>query len=338
MPDSRRVTLRDVAKEAGVSAPQASLALNGQGRVAASTTRRVREAAERLGYRPNPVARALRSGTASSVGLVTRNLSNSYFLDVLRGMEEVTSAQDTSVVVMDSGYDVDRELEAVRRMAEHEVRALAIAPVGSSASVEWWRQNRPGQPLVLINVAPAPAVLSVGPDNVAAVEVAVDHLADRGHRRIAFVCAPEGGVADDDRTATFTARTRERGIEGVVVHTSLQFDAVQGAVAGLLADPAGPRTFLMNSDYTASAVYRAARAAGLVVGRDVSVVGHDDIPTSELLAPALTTVAFDRREVGRAAARLLLMPDAGVAGAAPPVRLPVELRARESVADLRGGS
>ena len=334
MPDSRRVTLRDVAKEAGVSAPQASLALNGQGRVAASTTRRVREAAERLGYRPNPVARALRSGTASSVGLVTRNLSNSYFLDVLRGMEEVTSAQDTSVVVMDSGYDVDRELEAVRRMAEHEVRALAIAPVGSSASVEWWRQNRPGQPLVLINVAPAPAVLSVGPDNVAAVEVAVDHLADRGHRRIAFVCAPEGGVADDDRTATFTARTRERGIEGVVVHTSLQFDAVQGAVAGLLADPAGPRTFLMNSDYTASAVYRAARAAGLVVGRDVSVVGHDDIPTSELLAPALTTVAFDRREVGRAAARLLL--DAGGRAPASPVRLPVVLQARDSVADLRG--
>ena len=302
MPDSKRVTLRDVAREAGVSAPQASLALNGQGRVAASTTRRVREAAERLGYRPNPVARALRSGTASSVGLVTRNLSNSYFLDVLRGMEEVTSAQETSVVVMDSGYDVDRELEAVRRMAEHEVRALAIAPVGSSASVEWWRQNRPGQPLVLINVAPRPGALSVGPDNVTAVEVAVDHLAGRGHRRIAFVCAPEGGVADDDRTSTFAARTRALGIEGVVVHTSLQFDAVQSAVAERLADPDGPRTFLMNSDYTASAVYRAARAAGLVIGRDVSVVGHDDIPTSELLAPALTTVAFDRREVGRAAA------------------------------------
>ena len=338
MPDSRRVTLRDVAREAGVSSPQASLALNGQGRVAVATVERVREAAARLGYRPNPVARALRSGSASSVGLVTRNLSNSYFLDVLRGMEELTSAQDTSVVVMDSGYDVARELEAVRRMAEHEVRALAIAPVGSSESVDWWRRNRPGQPLVLINVAPSAGVLAVGPDNVAAVELAVDHLAGLGHRRITFVCAPEGDVADDDRTTTFTARTAALGVQAHVLHTSLQFDAVQTAVAAQLADPGAPRTFLMNSDYTASAVYRAARAAGLVVGRDVSVVGHDDIPTSELLAPALTTVAFDRREVGRAAARLLLMPDAGVAGAAPPVRLPVELRARESVADLRGGS
>ena len=333
MPDARRVTLRDVAREAGVSTPQASLALNGQGRVAATTTQRVRAAAERLGYRPNPVARALRSGSASTVGLVTRNLSNSYFLDVLRGMEEVTSAQGTSVVVMDSGYDVDRELAAVRRMAEHEVRALAIAPVGSSASVEWWREHRPGSPLVLLNVTPAPGVVVVGPDNVAAVTVALDHLAGLGHRRVTFVCAPQGDVADDDRTATFVARSRELGVEGHVLHTSLQFDAVQGAVAEQLADPRAPRTFLMNSDYTASAVYRAARAAGLVVGVDVSVVGHDDIPTSELLAPAMTTVAFDRREVGRAAARLLLTPAAG-SGTQP--RLPVVLRARNSVADLRG--
>ena len=103
-------------------------------------------------------------------------------------------------------------------------------------------------------------------------------------------------------------------------------------VASELVDPAGLRTFLMNSDYTASAVYRATRDAGLVVGRDVSVVGHDDIPTSGLLAPALTTIGFDRQAVGVLATETLLAPEARPRT----VRVPVHLVVRDSVVDLRG--
>lgn len=326
-----RTTLKDVARVAGVSVPQASLALNGQGRVAADTVRRVREAADRLGYRPNPTARALRSGRADAVGLITRNLSNSYFLDVLRGMEAVTSEQGSHIVVMDSGYDAATELAAVRRMADGQVSGLAIAPVGGTEAVDWWRVNRPELPIILLNVAPTPEVTTIGPDSPAAVTMAVDHLAELGHTRIGFVSAPESDAADTDRSEAFLARCEILGVRPEVLRTRLRFDAVRDMVASELADPEGLRTFLMNSDYTASAVYRATRDAGLEIGRDVSVVGHDDIPTSGLLAPAMTTIGFDRQSVGALAAEVLLTP-----ATRPRTELvPVRLMVRDSVVDLR---
>ena len=331
MTTARRVTLRDVASAAGVSVPQASLALNGQGRVAAGTVRRVREAADRLGYRPNPAARALRLGHGGALGLITRNLSNSYFLDVLRGMEAVASARGSHVVVMDSGYDAETELAAVRRMADGQVSGLGIAPVGGTEAVDWWRANRPELPIVLLNVSPAAGSTTVGPDNTAAVTLAVDHLVELGHRRIGFVCAPPADAADTDRTDTFLARSGELGLRPEVLATRLHFDAVRDLVAAELADPEGIRTFLMNSDYTASAVYRAALDSGLRIGRDVSVVGHDDLPTSSLLAPDMTTVAFDRRSVGEIAATELLDPGSGPRTALVPVHLVV----RDSVVNLR---
>ena len=332
MSPTRRITLKDVARVAGVSVPQASLAMNGQGRVAPDTVRRVRDAADRLGYRPNPTARALRRGRADAVGLITRNLSNSYFLDVLRGMEGVASEQGSHIVVMDSGYDAATELAAVRRMADGQVSGLAIAPVGGTEAVDWWRVNRPDLPLVLLNVAPTPLVTTIGPDSPAAVSVAVDHLAELGHSRIGFVSAPASDAADTDRAETFLARCARLDVRPEILRTRLRFDAVREMVASELVDPAGLRTFLMNSDYTASAVYRATRDAGLVVGRDVSVVGHDDIPTSGLLAPALTTIGFDRQAVGVLATETLLAPEARPRT----VRVPVHLVVRDSVVDLRG--
>lgn len=332
MSPTRRITLKDVARVAGVSVPQASLAMNGQGRVAPDTVRRVRDAADRLGYRPNPTARALRRGRADAVGLITRNLSNSYFLDVLRGMEGVASEQGSHIVVMDSGYDAATELAAVRRMADGQVSGLAIAPVGGTEAIDWWRVNRPDLPLVLLNVAPTPLVTTIGPDSPAAVSVAVDHLAELGHSRIGFVSAPASDAADTDRAETFLARCARLDVRPEILRTRLRFDAVREMVASELVDPAGLRTFLMNSDYTASAVYQATRDAGLVVGRDVSVVGHDDIPTSGLLAPALTTIGFDRQAVGVLATETLLAPEARPRT----VRVPVHLVVRDSVVDLRG--
>lgn len=331
MASPKRATLRDVASAAGVSVPQASQALNGQGRVAAATVRRVRDAADRLGYRPNPVARALRSGGNDSVGLLTRNLSNPYFLDVLRGMEAVTSVRGCHVVVMDSGYDARTELQAVRRMADSGVSGLAIAPVGGTAAIDWWREHQPGVPLVLLNVSPVPGVTTVGPDCPAGVTAAVDHLADLGHTHAGYIAAPRADDADPVRGETFISRCHDRGVEPEVLRGPLTFDGVRDLVVAQLDRPDGIRAFVMNSDYTASAVYRAARDAGMTVGRDVSVIGHDDLPTSELLSPAMTTVGFDRQAVGTLAAGALLEEGPGPRDLAVPVRLV----ARESVADLR---
>ncbi|MFD0994472.1 LacI family transcriptional regulator [Pseudoclavibacter chungangensis] len=327
----RRPTLRDVARAAGISSAQASMALNGTGRVSAATAARVKEIAQELGYSPNPTARALRTGNTATFGLVVRNLPNSYFLDVIRGMDDVCAESGATLLIMESEYDHTQEHTAVERMAKSGVSGLAIAPIGGGTALDWWREHAPGTPLVLLNSAPHDEFVTIGPDGPLAVEQALGEFRRLGHRRVAFVGAPVALQADTDRAARFTELCDAWDMQGELVESWLTFDAIEHTIGALLDRPDGPRAFLMNSDYTASAVYVAARERGLRIGYDVSVIGHDAIPTSQLLAPPLTTIGVDRREVGRAAAGALVTLLDG--GRPRNGLLPTALVAGSSVAD-----
>ncbi|UPO76168.1 LacI family DNA-binding transcriptional regulator [Arthrobacter sp. Helios] len=297
-----RPSIRDVAREAGVSATLASFALNDRAGVSAATRERILEAADRLGYRADPFARALRTGTANAYGLMIRNMANPFFLDVLRGAQDAATEQGATILAVDSEYSPEREREHVDLLLGQRVRGLAIAPVGPGEAVSQWLSGAPGRATVVINAVRPPdlPVTCVSPDNKAAVRLAVDHLADLGHRRISFLTAPAGLMADNDRLVAFEQRCSELGIEPDPIHTRLSLEHVHSAVSERLAKASRPTAVITNSDFTAHAVYRAAREAGIAVGEELSVVGHDDLPTSELLAPGLTTIRLDRLAIGRA--------------------------------------
>jgi LacI family transcriptional regulator len=298
----RPAGIRDVARLAEVSVATASLALNGQPGVAAATRSRIVEAAGQLGYHANPQAQALRTGRSTTYGLVVRNFANPFFLEVLSGAQEVAAQAGATLLVLDSGYSVDTEREHVREMAAQRLAGLAIAPVGAGESIALWQEIRPGAPVVALNAAAAGAggVCRVGPDNAAAVELPMRRLAALGHVRVAFLSAPEGLMADPDRLAHFRRMASLLGLSPRVLYSPLALPDVQRASRALLAQPGAPTAIITNSDYTAHAVYKAARELSLPVGPGVSVVGHDDLPTSELLDPPLATVSMDQREMGRA--------------------------------------
>jgi LacI family transcriptional regulator len=296
-----------VARLAEVSVATASLALNGQPGVAAATRSRIVEAAGQLGYHANPQAQALRTGRSTTYGLVVRNFANPFFLEVLSGAQEVAAQAGASLLVLDSGYSVEREREHVREMAAQRLAGLAIAPVGAGEPIALWQEIRPGAPVVALNAAAGAGgdvcrggVCRVGPDNAAAVELPMRRLAELGHVRVAFLSAPEGLMADPDRLAHFRRMAGALGLSPRVLYSPLALPDVQRASRALLAQPDAPTAIITNSDYTAHAVYKAARELSLPVGPGVSVVGHDDLPTSELLDPPLATVAMDQREMGRA--------------------------------------
>lgn len=294
-----RAGIRDVAREAGVSTALASFALNDREGVSASTKARILEVAERLGYAADPLARGMRTGQTGSYALMVRNMRNPYFLEVLRGAQEAASEHGSSVFLVDSAYSVEREREHVRHLVAQRVDALAIAPVGSGDAVALWQELAPGKPTVVVNaVAREPGVLTVGPDNVAAVDQAVEHLVELGHRRLTFYSAPCGVMADHDRLDRFLARCRDLGVRPDPVETPLDFDAAYEVTLSLLRGEEPPTAIITNSDYTAHAVYRASRDCGVQVGRDLSVVGHDNLLTSALLDPPLTTLAIDRYALG----------------------------------------
>ncbi|MFI5065727.1 MAG: LacI family DNA-binding transcriptional regulator [Streptosporangiales bacterium] len=324
----RAVGIRDVARMAGVSVASASFALNGQPGVAQDTRARIVAAARELGYRANPQAQALRRGRTSTYGFVIRNFANPFFLEGLTGAEEVAGKAGATLLALDSRYSLDRERQHVQEMAGQRLAGLAIAPVGTGESIGLWQELRPGTPVVAVNAsAPgASGVSRVRPDNGAAVELPVRRLAELGHTSVAFLSAPRSLMADPDRLRHFRRLCRALGLRGSVLYSPLTIPDVQRAVAARLAGPDAPTAVITNSDYTAHAVYKAARELGLRVGPDVSVVGHDDLATSELLDPPLATIGLDRREMGRALMRRLL------GGAAPDDYIaPVRLIERASV-------
>lgn len=338
---SKRVTLRDVAARAGVSVAQASLALNGQGRVAPATLERIRRAAADLHYQADGRARALRTGQRSAYGVVIRNMRNPFFLDVLRGMEVRAHREGAFLLILSSDYDVEREAAALRRLVAEGVGGVAISPIGRRGPLTEWLPRHPDLPVVAFNRTPEPApaggarLSTVGPDDGSAVTLALEHLRARGHRGATLLMAPEGLAADWGREEEFLRRCSEWGLAGTVVRCPLDHDSVARMAAERItaASVSGERSheaFVVNSDYLGTAVYAAARSLGARVGRDVSVVGHDDLPTSALLDPGLTTVAVDRELLGDHAMRLLLSPREH----GEDVRLPVYLVDRDSVAWL----
>jgi DNA-binding LacI/PurR family transcriptional regulator len=320
--------IREVARRAGVSVALASFALNGQPGVAEGTRRRILAAAEQLGYRANRQAQALRRGRTTTYGFVVRNFANPFFLDVLSGAEQVAEEAGATVLILDSRYSLERESMHVREMAAQRLAGLAIAPVGGGESIRLWQDLRPGAPVVALNATAGniAGVSRVGPDNAAAVTLAMHRLAELGHLSAAFVSAPRHLMADPDRLRHFRRLCRALDVRPKVMYTPLTIADVQEAAGKLLSGPAAPTAIITNSDYTAHAIYKAARAISLRVGPDVSVIGHDDLPTSELLDPPLATLRLDRSEMGRAVmSRLLGQVPAGNYAA------PVELVERASL-------
>ena len=286
---------------AGVSVASASFALNGQPGVAEDTRRRIVAAAEQLGYRANQHAQALRRGRTSSYGIVVRNFANPFFLEVLSGAEEVASDCGATLLVLDSRYSPEHERKHVREMAAQRLAGLAIAPVGAGEGIQLWRELPPDAPVVALNTSgrKVKGVPRVCPDDVAAVELPMRRLAELGHTCIAFLAAPRQLMADPDRLRCFRRVAAELGLRGMVMYSPLTLADVRAAAAAMLSRPDAPTAIITNSDYTAHAVYKAARELSLRIGPELSVVGHDDLATSELLDPPLATIALDGREMGR---------------------------------------
>ena len=145
----------------------------------------------------------------------------------------------------------------------------------------------------------ATGVARVCPDNAAAVELPLRRLAELGHGCVAFLTAPRQLMADPDRLHHFQRLASQLGVRPRVMYSPLTLTDVRQATLAMLTGRNAPTAIITNSDYTAHAVYQAARELSLRIGPDISVVGHDDLPTSELLDPPLATIALDGREMGR---------------------------------------
>lgn len=305
-----RVSQKTIADHLGVSTAAVAYALNDKPGVSDELRQRIKAVAAELGYTGNPHARALRTGKSGLVALMVRDLANPYFLDVIAGAQERADALEHTVVVVDAGHSVEREREHIEFLAGRGVDALAISPLGGAASVDLWERLSPDAPVVLLNTAHQGRT-HVSVDRVGAAHLVLTHLRSLGVTRIAALVHPASLLSDQERVSTYSALAPTYGIEVRFVQVGLGLESVRAGITEVLADPDGPRAVVADCDHHAYEVYRVAAATGLRVGKDLLLVGQDDLPTSPLLDPPLTTIAFDRRNIGRALVDRLLDPALG---------------------------
>lgn len=304
----RNPRIFEVARSAGVSIATVSRVSNGTAPVGPRTAARVRAAMERLGYSPDALARGLAARRSHTLGLLITDILMPYFPDIVRGAQEAAEAAGYVVLLGDASVHTASEDLLVKRLLERRVDGLIVA--SSRTTDEYARQLRSEDvPVVCINGPLGQFPHAVQIDQRQGARLAVDHLAELGHRRIAHITGPTGVPTRAERLAAFRAALRDRGIayDPSLVATNVStIDQSRSATAQLLALADPPTAIFTYNDRLAVGSYQAIRAAGLVIGRDVSVVGFDDIPMTEWLDPPLTSVRQPRRDMGRTAVDILL--------------------------------
>ncbi|MGY1620356.1 LacI family DNA-binding transcriptional regulator [Geodermatophilus sp. SYSU D00691] len=308
----RPPTLRDVAEAASVHVGTASRALNpgSRGRVSRSTAERVLRVARELGYRPNPMARSLRTARTNTVGLVVPDLTNSLVAPLVRGAESVLAPAGYDAWIVNTDNDLDRERALVDSLLGKQVDGLIVAT--ASLDDGWLAGlHAEGVRMVLVKRLLAGASIpSVTADNAAGVALAVDHLVGLGHTRIAHVAGPESLSTGAVRRRGYLQGLRDHGLPEdprlVVSCPNSTEEEGARAMAALLDSGVEFTAVIAAHDRSALGIYDVLAARGLRCPDDVSVVGFNDMPLMDKMHPPLTTVRVGHHEMGAEAGRLLL--------------------------------
>lgn len=302
-----RVTLLDVARHANVSRATASLVLRKSPLVGSETRTRVENAMRDLGYVYNIGAARLRVERSQIIGAIVPNLTNPFFAELLSGIEGAIGATGKVVILANSGDEVERQEMLLRRMREHGVDGVILCPAActeqalSDQIADW------GMPVVQVLRHISRDLDYVGVDYAAGMRQAVDYLASLGHETIAFAVHGPVHSAYQERVDGFHDAMRSRALEpGMIIRFPAQLGDIAEATHLLFDQPKRPTAVICFNHIVALGLSAGLHDCGLTIGRDISLVGFDDVADAEAIRPKLTSVATGPVAIGEMAARLLV--------------------------------
>lgn len=307
-----RVKLIDVAREAGVHTATASRALNPamRGAVSRKTVRRVEQAAQRLGYVPNALARGLRTARSNVIALIIPDITNALFPALVRGAAQVLGTAGYTLVLTDTNNDPAAEYAQLASMRARGADGFIVATAN-------WQDPQLDElagtdiPVVLVNrQTSARSLPYIGADDQRGIQLCVDHLAALGHRRIVHLAGPVDTSTGRDRTTAFREAMRAHGLPAgaSAVKPCAAFTEQAGidATRKLLASGQPFTAVVAGNDLLALGTMAVLKDAGVPCPEQVSVTGFNDLPFMDKLTPALTTVRLPMHNMGALAGRTLL--------------------------------
>lgn len=331
------MTLKDVADHVGVTPSTASRALstNRSSLVNAGTRARVREAAEKLGYRGNLQASALRLGRTGTIGVIVADLGNPFIGPALRGVSSALASRDLLPFMAESRDSSDQLQRICQKLLAQRVDGIVVT-AGRYGDEPLLRRVANTVPLVLaIRQLPSSGLPTVAHDDVAGGRMAAEHLLSLGHTKLAQLMGPADIYSFESRARGFRQAVTDAGHSCIDVEANVTLptiDAGRGLMDKLLAHSGGapPTAVFAHNDTIAVGALNAMARAGLSCPEDISIVGYNDVPLTQYLWPPLTTVRLPSYELGRLATEVLLMLIDGVEGGTKAVSVSPELVVRQS--------
>ncbi|MGC4999337.1 MULTISPECIES: LacI family DNA-binding transcriptional regulator [unclassified Streptomyces] len=302
-------SIKDVAAAAGVSVATVSRVLNAHPSVSAEARSRVLASVAALGYRPNAVARSLRTDQTHALGLVIGDVLNPYFTELARSVEEAARALGYSVIIGNADERPDLQDHHVTTLLDRRIDGLLVSPApgGSPLLLD---AARAGTPLVFVDRwIPGAEVPVVRADGRRAVRELVAHLHGLGHRRLAIIAGPAGTTTGSERVAAFRDAMAAYGLPlaaEYIGHGDFQAASGRRVTEGFLALPEPPQAVFAADNLMALGALDAIRARGLRVPDDIALAVFDDIPWFVHTEPPITAIAQPTGELGRAAVRALV--------------------------------
>jgi LacI family transcriptional regulator len=324
-------SIKDVAAEAGVSVATVSRVLNDHPSVSADARTRVLAAVEVLGYRPNAVARSLRTDQTHTLGLVISDVLNPYFTELARSVEEEARALGYSVIIGNADERPDLQDHHVRNLLDRRIDGLLVSPTDGGSRL-MPDAARAGTPMVFVDRwIPGFDVPVVRADGQAAVRDLVVHLHGLGHRRLAIIAGPAATTTGRERVAAFRKALGAYGLDlpdAYIGQGDFQAESGRQVTEGFLDLPVPPEAVFAADNLMALGALDAVRARGMRVPDDIALAAFDDIPWFVHTDPPITAIAQPTGELGRAAVRALVDRIEG----RPPqsVTLPARLVVRRS--------
>ncbi|MGR2740628.1 LacI family DNA-binding transcriptional regulator [Billgrantia sp. Q4P2] len=305
---TRHATILEVAFAAGASKTSVSRYFSGEReRLSPALQRRISEAAHKLGYRPNQIARGLKGGRSRLLGMLVADIRNPYSVAVMHGVEQACRERGFSLLVANTDNDPAQERSHLALLASYRVEGLVINAAGSPAH-ELQELAGQGLPLVLLDRWLEELEADrVGLDNALAIDMAIDHLRQQGYRRLLFLSEPVGQASPrQQRWQRFEQRlVDEPALYGERHDPALDVNAIQQVLRDFLARPSHPAAVLCANGNVTLAATRALQALGIRLG-EVGLLGIDELDWCSLVPPGITTLAQPTEAIGRTAVQQLL--------------------------------
>ena len=306
--NQKRPTLKDVAKEAGLSVGMASRVLSNYGYFSEATRQKVKNAALKLDYKPNAVARSLRKGRTKAVGIMISNIVSYHWTTFVRGVEEAASRHGYQVVLSNTNDDLELEQAYLKTLFERNVDGIIISPSpGSKKDLK--ELIKDSFPMVLIDSNIKLKVPKINLDNLDGAYNATRHLIDLGHKRIGLIAGSLDISSGIDRQNGYLSALKDSDIKSLpelITQGDYDYECAYKATLDLISLPYPPTALLVCSEIMTGAALQCLKDNDISIPHNISLVAFDDPAWASFFNPALTTVRTPRHDIGSLAFETLL--------------------------------